>query len=292
MYGMCMKKMLITFILISFCGGSDTPSVAVDTTTTTVPDTTTPNVQDYEYNEVAIYNPPYGGTIFITGNLITDKDPSTYNYQDYKGTDKRTMFDRRNGGKWLDIDAHIFDTYYFDDHYIEVQVNAEFSENEAEEQAQKYSWLIGQLPKVLKKDVNTVWIHKGLYPWGGGNNNLLFHVGQTQEYENMDTIIGGRGSIVEETLIHEAAHTSIDNYFYGTAKWAQAVNNDRYKYVSTYAKDFPNREDIAEMFPLYIAVRYFPDRISEDVKDKFLSTSLSRVRLFDSENFDFSIYKP
>ena len=292
MYGMCMKKMLITFILISFCGGSDTPSVAVDTTTTTVPDTTTPNVQDYEYNEVAIYNPPYGGTIFITGNLITDKDPSTYNYQDYKGTDKRTMFDRRNGGKWLDIDAHIFDTYYFDDHYIEVQVNAEFSENEAEEQAQKYSWLIGQLPKVLKKDVNTVWIHKGLYPWGGGNNNLLFHVGQTQEYENFDTIIGGRGSIVEETLVHEAAHTSIDNYFYGTDKWEQAVKDDNNNYFSTYGQEYPQREDIAEIFPLYIAVKFFPERINQKIIDEFLSTSLSRVRLFDSENFDFSIYKP
>ena len=44
------------------------------------------------------------------------------------------------------------------------------------------------------------------------------------------------------------------------------------------------------MFPLYIAVRYFPDRISEDVRNKFLSTSINRVKYFDSQNLDFSIY--
>ena len=291
-----MKKALIIlslYVIFTSCGGSDTTTTTVqDTTTTTVQDKTTTTVQDYEYNKVDIYNPPYGGTIFITGNLITEKDPSTFNYQDYKGTDRRTMFDRRNGGEWVNIDAHIFDTYYFDDHYIEVQVNTEFSEIEAKEQAQKYGWLIGQLPKVLKRDVNTVWIHKGLYSWGGGNNNLLFHIGQTLEYENFDTIIGGKGSIVEETLIHEAAHTSIDTYFYGTEKWEQAVKDDNYEFFSSYGEEYPNREDIAEIFPIYIAVKFFPERINQKVIDEFLSTSLSRVQLFDSEDLDFSIYKP
>ena len=152
------------------CGGSETAATVEETTTTlseettttlseeTTTTTSTTTVLDYEYNKVNIYNAPYGGTIFITGNLITDKDPSTFDYQEYKGTNERTMFDRRDGGKWIDINAHIFDTYYFDEHYIEVQVNTEFSENEAREQAQKYGWLIGQLPKVLKRDVSTVWI--------------------------------------------------------------------------------------------------------------------------------------
>lgn len=291
-----------TTTLPSFNSATTTTTVPVFDTTTTVPKsgennsstttTSTTTVLDYEYNKVNIYNPPYGGTIFITGNLITDKDPSTFDYQEYKGTNERTMFDRRDGGKWIDINAHIFDTYYFDEHYIEVQVNTEFSENEAREQAQKYGWLIGQLPKVLKRDVSTVWIHKGLYPWGGGNNNLLFHIGQTQEYENFDTIIGGEGSIVEETLIHEAAHTSIDSYFYGTKKWEEAVEKDNNYYFSTYGEEYPDREDIAEIFPLYIAVKFFPERINQRVIDEFLSTSLSRVELFDSEDFDFSIYEP
>ncbi len=194
------------------------------------------------------------------------------------------MFDRRKAS-FSNIEAHIFDTYYSDDHYIEVQVNSEFTFEQAELESYKYAWLIGQLPKVLKRDIETVWIHKGIYDWGGGNNNILIHTGQTSKFENYKT-----GNIVEETLIHEAAHTSIDTYYYGTSEWNEQVKNDGYKYVSTYAQDFPNREDIAEMFPLYIAVRYFPDRISEDVKNKFLSTSINRVKYFDSQNLDFSIY--
>ena len=259
-------------------------TTTTSSTTTTVAPTTTTTLPEYIYDVVNVDNPPFWGTIFITGNIITENDPSTYLSKEYKGIDYRFMYDRRKAS-FSNIEAHIFDTYYSDDHYIEVQVNSEFTFEQAELESYKYAWLIGQLPKVLKRDIETVWIHKGVYGWGGGNNNILIHTGQTIEYENYST-----GNIVEETLIHEAAHTSIDSYYYGTPEWNEQVKNDGYKYVSVYAKDFPNREDIAEMFPLYIAVRYFPDRISEDVKNKFLSTSINRVKYFDSQDLDFSIY--
>ena len=261
-----------------------TTTTTSSTTTTVAPTTTTTTLPEYIYDVVNVDNPPFWGTIFITGNIITENDPSTYLSKEYKGIDYRFMYDRRKAS-FSNIEAHIFDTYYSDDHYIEVQVNSEFTFEQAELESYKYAWLIGQLPKVLKRDIETVWIHKGVYGWGGGNNNILIHTGQTIEYENYST-----GNIVEETLIHEAAHTSIDSYYYGTPEWNEQVKNDGYKYVSVYAKDFPNREDIAEMFPLYIAVRYFPDRISEDVKNKFLSTSINRVKYFDSQDLDFSIY--
>ena len=300
-----MKKILFIVIFLSYCGGNeDLISTISETSTTTINSLTststittaadnttsilstiTTTLPDYVYKEVELWDtPPWGGTIFITGNIITENDPSTYLSQEYKGISFRNMFDRRKAS-FSNIEAHIFDTYYSDDHYIEVQVNSEFTFEQAELESYKYAWLIGQLPKVLKRDIETVWIHKGIYDWGGGNNNILIHTGQTSKFENYKT-----GNIVEETLIHEAAHTSIDTYHYGTSEWNEQVKNDGYKYVSTYAQDFPNREDIAEMFPLYIAVRYFPDRISEDVKNKFLSTSINRVKYFDSQNLDFSIY--
>ena len=300
-----MKKILFIVIFLSYCGGNeDLISTISETSTTTInsltststmttaadnttsiPSTITTTLPDYVYKEVELWDtPPWGGTIFITGNIITENDPSTYLSQEYKGISFRNMFDRRKAS-FSNIEAHIFDTYYSDDHYIEVQVNSEFTFEQAELESYKYAWLIGQLPKVLKRDIETVWIHKGIYDWGGGNNNILIHTGQTSKFENYKT-----GNIVEETLIHEAVHSSIDAYYYGTSEWNEQVKNDGYKYVSTYAKDFPNREDIAEMFPLYIAVRYFPDRISEDVKNKFLSTSINRVKYFDSQNLDFSIY--
>ena len=39
-----------------------------------------------------------------------------------------------------------------------------------------------QVPAFLLVDVATVWIHKGRHGFGGGNNNLLVHTGQGEEY--------------------------------------------------------------------------------------------------------------
>ena len=267
------------------CGGNQVIEEPL-TTTTTVQDTTTTTVQDTTtLPSRDVSNPPWDGTIFITGNIITSEDPSTYESQEYKGIDSRLMYDRRESS-FINIDAHLFDTYYSDEHYIEVQVNREFSLEEAKVEANKYAWLIGQLPKVLKRDIETVWIHKGNNDWGGGNNNILIHTGKTPEYENWVT-----GNIVEETLIHEAVHTSVDSYYYGTEKWNEQVEKDDNRYVSTYAKNYPDREDIAEMFPLYIAVTFFPERITSDIKNKFLETSSNRVKFFNEEDLDFSLYE-
>ena len=62
-------------------------------------------------------------------------------------------------------------------------------------------------------------------------------------------------------------------------------------YISTYAKDNPDTEDVAENFQAYIAVKYFPERISNSLRDTILSVCLNRFKYFDSLNFDLSIYK-
>jgi len=42
----------------------------------------------------------------------------------------------------------------------------------------------------------------GVQPFGGGNNSIPIHTGQTEIYE-------GDG-ILEETLVHGSSHTSLD----------------------------------------------------------------------------------
>jgi hypothetical protein len=82
---------------------------------------------------------------------------------------------------------------------------------------------------------------------------------------------------MEVTLIHEATHTSIDARYYSNIKRREAVEKDGGCYISTYASDYPDREDIAELMPLYVAVKYFPYRISKELKDKILSCSINRI---------------
>ena len=116
------------------------------------------------------------------------------------------------------------------------------------------------------------------------------HTGMTEYYKNFYT------GIVKETLIHEAAHTSLDAYHYpqrltNGEGWIEAVNKDGGCYISDYARDYPYRENIAELMPLYVAVKFFPERISNEIRDKILSCSLNRILYLDSLNLDMSLYE-
>ena len=64
-----------------------------------------------------------------------------------------------------------------------VQVNSEFRDNKASDYASQYAKVIGQLPAVLRKDIQTVWIHKGNKPFGGGNQNSISSQENKQNFE-------------------------------------------------------------------------------------------------------------
>jgi hypothetical protein len=224
--------------------------------------------------------PPFWGTIFIDPNIVTAEDPSTFKNISYKGQSPRQMYDRRSS--WVNLQAFLFEAKFEDGSIIEMQVNPEFKDKSmAEVEAKKYAFLIGQLPAVLRKDIQTSWIHKGVNPFGGGNNNILIHTGKTKEYEE--------DGILEETLIHEASHTSLDSYHAKNYAWQEAQRKDNH-FISGYAEENPMREDIAESFLTYIAVNHRSDRISPKLKSTILQTIPNRIKYFDNQNFDLSIY--
>lgn len=245
-------RFVILFLLIS-CGNNETePSI--------------PKVE---------LTPPFGGTIFLAPNILTNSDPSTFTSLAYVGQAQRTMFDRRVND-WISVTPFIFNANYSDGLSIEIQINPEFKNvTDAEIHALKYAVEFGRLPAALRSDVKTSWIHMGTQPFGGGNNNLLIHIGQSALYE--------KDGILEETLIHEAAHTSLDADHAASKGWINAQNSDP-GFISTYARDNPKREDIAETFLLYLAVRYRADRINASLKEKILETVPNRIKYFDDQN--------
>lgn len=220
---------------------------------------------------------PYSGTIFIDPDIITSSDPSSIQSTTYSGQGMVTMFDRRVNN-WVTVNAYLFDVIWDDGITSIAQINAEFgSVTNATIQAEKYAFLIGQLPKILREDVNEIWVHQGVEPFGGGNNSILIHTGQTINYEN--------SGILEETLIHEACHTSLDATHSASTGWLNAQNADN-EFISTYAQDNPTREDIAESFLTWLAVRYRPNEISTVDFNNIIQTIPNRLSYFDSQNFD------
>ena len=82
-------------------------------------------------------------------------------------------------------------------------------------------------------------------------------------------------------MIHEASHISLDADYAAAPGWQEAQQNDP-TFISTYARDNPTREDIAESFLPYVALRYRRDRISDDLTATFEATMPNRIQFFDS----------
>jgi len=222
--------------------------------------------------------PPFESTIFIHPDIITQSDPTTYVGLDPAGQGSRTMFDRRLDDGWVTLVAFLFDARFADGLTIEIQVNPEFRSSAiAEVQARKYAEVIGRLPTALRLFVKTVWIHRGVRELGGGNNNLLIHTDQADLYM--------ADGILEETLVHEGAHTSLDAAHQSSPGWRAAQAADG-TYISDYARNHSVREDIAESFLPYLAIRFRSDRISASLRNQISQTMPNRIDYFDGLGLD------
>ena len=215
--------------------------------------------------------PPYSGTVFIDPDLMTAADPTSFVGVVYKGQGQRTMFDRRTNSFNL-VNAHLFDATFGASTRVEVQVNPEISRTDAEIEAARYATVIGRMPAFLFRDLDTVWIHRGLNPFGGGNRNLLIHTEQGAQY-----IADG---FLEEVFLHEAAHTSLDAHHASAADWVAAQAADRGA-ISDYARDNPMREDVAESLGPYLAQRFWIDRMAAADIAKIRGAIPARIAYFD-----------
>lgn len=226
--------------------------------------------------------PPYDGTIFLDPDIVTAEDPTTYQSITYDGRKILTLLDRRAGANQAqEVNAFAYTATYERGKQLPIYVNPEFSEETAGIHAAEYARLIGQMPAFLFDGITIVNINDGLNPWGGGGGLLLIHTKQGEDYRN-------RGIMVE-TMIHEAGHASI-SYLDEAPEYQTAAGLDP-TFISTYARDNPLREDIAETILLYLAYRYRPERVSDDLIYTCSKIIPNRMAFFDEQNFDVYPWK-
>jgi len=245
----------------------------------------------YLFNKIEIFEPPFGGTMWDLPDLIKSSDYTIYSTSSYQGIETRLFYDK-SIPDFINYPAHVYKVNFGDDLSIDFEIYTEFTQQEAGNIEQKYAPLIGQLGKDLRKNIISFEFLKGQEVASAQRTDDLNYANITFHTEWLTSVVETRsdGDKTEELLIHESAHLSIDPYVYGQQEWTDAVNLDG-NYLSTYAKDNPNSEDVAETFQAYIAVKYFPDRISNSLRDTILSVCLNRFEYFDSLNLDLSIYK-
>lgn len=216
--------------------------------------------------------PPYQGTVWYTNKPYDDSSPTALTALSPKGCGIRNMFDRRNES-FNDVEAHLFDALLGTSKTIEVHVNPEFTSEEAGVEAAKYMHAIGMLPAYLLKYVRTVWIHKGNYGFGGGNDNLLIHTERGEEYI--------RDKVLTECFVHESTHTSVDANHASADGWVAAQQADP-TFISSYARDNPTREDLAECMGPYLACKYREDKLPHDQVRVTRSIIGNRIKYLDT----------
>ena len=245
----------------------------------------------YLFNKIEILEPPFGGTMWDLPDLITSSDYTIYSTSSYQGIETRLFYDK-SIPDFINYPAHIYKVNFGDDLSIDFEIYTEFTQEEAGNIEQKYAPLIGQLGKDLRRNIKSFEFPKGEEVASAQRSDDLNYANITFHTDWLTNLVETRpdGDKTEELLIHESAHLSIDPYVYGQQGWNDAVNLDG-NFLSTYAKDNPDSEDVAETFQAYIAVKFFPDRISNSLRDTILSVCLNRFKYFDSLNLDLSIYK-
>lgn len=245
----------------------------------------------YLFTKLNLIEPPFNGTLWDLPDLISSSDYTIYSNSVYEGIETRLFYDT-SMSDFIDYPAHIYNVSFGDGLNLDLEIITEFSEQDASEIHQEYAPLIGQLGRDLRKNIKSFEFLKGEYRASAQRTSDLSYANITLHTDWLKNIVEVQpdGDRTEELLIHEASHLSIDPYVYGKKEWNDAVSLDG-NYLSKYAKDNPNSEDAAETFQAYIAVKYFPERISNTLKDTILSVCLNRFKFFDSLNLDLSIYK-
>ena len=180
-------------------------------------------------------------------------------------------------GGLITIKAYTYKARFLDSPKVEFRLNPEFSLTEAKAQASKYAKALGRIPKIFRARLNSFAIHKGSIAEGG-------HAGANfvRRSISINTGFGDqrfRDGNIEELLIHEGTHVSLDLYHKNAREWICAENNDE-KYISTYARDKPE-EDFAESILPWLAVTYRSDRLKSGVAKTIQKTMPNRMKYFD-----------
>ncbi len=225
----------------------------------------------------AAQKPPFSGTIYIDRDVITPSDPTAFTRVTYVGRGQRKMFDRRVD-RIVTVRAFVFAAAFRDGSRVEIRVNPEFRQRDvAAVVAKKYGRVTGQLPKALRNSIQTLSIHRGNKDFGGAYRDVVIHTDRGAAFE--------RDGVLEEALVHEGAHTSLDARHARATGWRAAQFLDP-TFISTYARGNPGREDVAESMLAYLALRYRRARIDALVARKIVTAIAARMTYFDRQRFD------
>lgn len=236
---------------------------------------------------IAAADPPFSSTADTVFDIITLDDPSDYVCLSYQGRTTRQMWDKRVDNEF-DFEVFLFQVHFSNSAPIDIIVNPEFGTVEAAEvEARRYTHALGQLPLVFRHGIRQLGIHDGTPTYSAGAGKIFVYAERTTRRISQNHL--------EESMMHEAAHVSLDPQYARSAEWVAAQNSDN-RFLTRYAEDNPEREDIAETALFAYGLLRHPGRIPPvDSRDILLAVP-ARLAFFkevlDQEPVDFSAPVP
>ncbi|MEX0337506.1 MAG: hypothetical protein AB3N11_00555, partial [Arenibacterium sp.] len=180
---------------------------------------------------------PFSSTADTVFDIIKSDDPTEYVCLNYEGRASRQMWDKRIDGESY-LDVFLFTAHYRDAPPIDIILNPEFrSEPEARAEALRYAFGLGQLPVVFRQGLKQFGVHKGNKGFHGGPGKVFMYQDKADLRVSQNKL--------EESLLHEAVHASLDALYRDSAEWKAAQKQDD-AFITRYAGEHPNREDLAE----------------------------------------------
>ncbi len=227
------------------------------------------------------------GTLWHTGfyDILQETDTNAFNNFTFDKVDNALMWDRQanNGnGAWTEPISWIYNLTYEDNITAEIRIRqSSLTKTKADELAEKYSNYMSLLPAVLRQGIKLINIMKvnGDVNFGGNNwnNSIDIYEGSLSDRLQLE-------GNMEEMLLHEGTHAALD-YLYDNGDWFTERNKDS-KFVSKYAYDNPNREDISETFAIWLALRNKENRLSTEDYNKVTTGLANRIAYLNSLEFD------
>ena len=172
----------------------------------------------------------------------------------------------------ISYDAYIFHAFYENEDKVLFLVNTEYKSFErAEKQALRYATLLGQLPAFLKESgFDRITISPERRRWiASGKRITIYPAADWYDHE--------------KSLMHEAAHVTVDHLLVNNPNWKAAVDADG-KYITKYART-NQWEDSAETVIFWVALRCV-DSISKSRKKKIFKSIPNRIKHLDKMNLN------
>ena len=225
-----------------------------------------------------ILPPPFEGAGDVGPDVITTTDSTTLSSVTSLGRGMRLMHDDRVQDT-ATVNAHLFEALFADGFTTQLQVNPEMDSTTALAEAEQYAHILGQMPSSLRSAVDTVWVQGGEGDWWAiwWRGTLLLHL------DFGDELLGV--GLAEEIMLHEMSHMGLEEQLDTTAAWAAAQAADG-RFITDYAAEFPDSEDMAESFVAWVSVRYRADRLPAGVLSTIEATIPNRLAFFDGLGLD------